>query len=285
MEGCVKTGHVTITDGSGALPVVCLLTQHGDSSQENILEALGSTVLLSGLTVCVERKTTAQQPGITSSTLSIYIHPQLCSVITESPRSELSNVLYFRVVNKNCVVVTALSGMRFSAQVQMGESPCSLREEDKCGSSCKIVDIALCFSEENFRWYSYVINGGVYSLSSPKKLPSLTELSQSNFLQVMSDMQLKFIDHSPLQQRVYDVTSLIDRVTLPGFLKESTTSADKRYMQCTIRALNSLCTIRLCLLTDTKFSGFAFASILKGTNFSDLAKERIINFILIIVKF
>lgn len=100
------------------------------------------------------------------------------------------------------------------------------------GTFSQTVDVALCFADETFKWYSYIINGGVYSLSSPNNLPSLDDLSQSSFLQVTSAMQLKFIHHVPPQQTIYDVTDLVDRTALPGFMKEtkSNDEVDKRYL-------------------------------------------------------
>ena len=231
---------MTIADHSGALPIVCLLSQCPGSSQGNIFEAIGNTVLLFGLTVCVERKITSLQQQQSSTTdslpLSFYISPQICSVIAQAPGKEEDDgghVLYFQVLSKNCVVITALSEMRFNSQVKMVKS--LKLESNEVDTSCETVDVALCFSDESFKWYSYIVNGGMYSLTSLNNLPSLDELSQSNFLQVTSNMQLKFIQHVPLQQMtVYDVTDLVDRVPLPGFMKECTSKelVDKRYEQC-----------------------------------------------------
>lgn len=235
LQCCGETGYLTIADDSGSLPVVCQMPQCPGSSQGNIFEAVGGMVLLFGLTVCVERKITSlQQQSMDSTPLSFYISPQICSTISQAPVKEEGDVLYFQVLSKNCVVITALSEMRFNSQVKMDKSLHSLELEANEDSSCKTVDVALCFSDETFKWYSYIINGGVYSLSSPNNLPSLDELSQSNFLQVTSSMQLKFVQHVPLQQTVYDVADLVDRVPLPGFIKEckSEELVDKRYEQC-----------------------------------------------------
>ena len=237
LQCCRETGYLTIADDSGSLPVVCQMPQCTGSSQGNLLEAIGCTVLLFGLTVCVERKSTSlhQQP-MDSTPLSFYISPQICLTITQAPvKEEGGDDVYFQVLSKNCVVTTALSEMRFNSQVKINKSLHSLKLEAKeDSSSCKTVDVALCFSDETFKWYSYIVNGGVYSLSSANNLPSMDELSQSNFLQVTSSMQLNFVQHVPLHQTVYDVSDLVDRVPLPGFIMEckSREPADKRYEQC-----------------------------------------------------
>ena len=143
-----ETGYLTIADYSGTLPVVCQMPQSPGSSQGNIFEAIGCTVLLFGLTVCVERKIASpQQQSVDSTPLSFYISPQICLTIAKAPVKGEGDVLYFQVLSKNCVVITALSEMRFNSQVKIAESLHSLKLEANEDSSCETVDAALCFSE------------------------------------------------------------------------------------------------------------------------------------------
>ena len=247
---CEVTGYLTIRDSSGAIPVVCLLpdrdsthtepnSSHKDrnSAHSDILNAIGSTVLLHGLTIYQERWTTTS--SLPSPQPVLYISPQHCTVITPPPalpsrqQDSGSSCLYFHVVSKNCVVITSKLGMVFNAVVRIDTSPRSFgRKVDQasdatsngCSDRDKLVEVALCFSGEGFKWYSYVVNGGVYSISSSShSLPSLAELSRSSYLQVTSDMELKLVGLCPLPQQVYDVTELVDKVPLPGFLKERET--------------------------------------------------------------
>ena len=222
--------------------MVCLLPSaaHCNSIHIQLLKAIGSTVLLSGLTVCVERMISGSQQDINSTTYLIYINPHICTVVKQVPAQEDSHDLYFHVMSKNCVVVTSQSRTRFTADVLMDDSLHTLRAED---GKDKTVQVALCFRDEAFKWYSYITNGGVYSLSSRGKLPSLTELSHSNYLHVTPDMQLKFVEHRPLAQTVCNSADLKDKDTLPGFLEESKTekSVNKRYYTTPPLSCCSLC--------------------------------------------
>ena len=198
-----------------------------NSAHTNLLKAVGGIVLLSGLTVYVERRTTV--PKLEDSRPFIYVSPQSCTVVTPppAPRQDCS-LLHFHIVSKNCVVITSKLGMTFNAIVTFATSLNSLEQTAEQSSTSpatssarESVEVALCFTGEAFKWYSYVVNGGVYSIIAPsRKLPSLAELAESSFLQVTSDMELKFLGHRSLPQPVYDTTELVDKIPLPGFLKE-----------------------------------------------------------------
>ena len=169
----------------------------------------------------------------------MYISAGLCTPIVSATVKERDSTrtnrhLYFHVMNKNCVVVRRQSLM-FSVHTMMGESLETLREkgeevDKKDGSSEPPVEVALSFTEEAFKWYSYVVNGGIYSLNSCKQLPSLKELADSGFLQVTSDMKLECVGYSLPQQVMYDTTDLIDTAILPGFIRSKENSQKKRYI-------------------------------------------------------
>ena len=201
---------------------------------------IGSTVVLSGVTVYVEK----MSPGFLQNDSNpashvTYISATLCTPIAstaavrENVSAKTDGPLYFHVINKNCVVARP-HGLMFSAHSVIGESLEALREkreEDKKDGSGRepLAEVALSFTEEAFKWYSYVVNGGTYSLNSCKKLSSFNELSDSGFLQVTSDMKLEWISYSPHQQVMYDTTDLIDTATLPGFIRDKDTLQQKGY--------------------------------------------------------
>ena len=245
LECCEKTGYLTITDSSAAIPlapVFPLTTQHQSSAHNSTHTLLhnatiGSTVLLSGVTVYVEKTTRGfllSDPH--TSTPMIYINAHLCTPIIkararERDLTQTNGGLYFRVINKNCIVMRL---QMFTAQVMMDESLETLNGEgDKKGGGRPPVQVALSFTEKAFKWYSYVINGGIYSLNLREELPSLKELADSNFLQVTSDMWLELVGRSLQKQMVYDTTDLIDTFSLPGFIRSEGKCEQKekeRYM-------------------------------------------------------
>ena len=223
--------------------MLCLmpLTTPSGSTHTELLKAIGSTVLLSGLTVYAEKKSSSKCKDSTPPLT--YLHASNCTVITSPPPGGGCG-LYFAVVSKNCVVSTTQFGVRFTAHVMMGKSLQSVRPgTNHTGQvlwSSEAVEVALCFTNEAFKWYDYIINGGVYYLSSPSpssslsphtssssNLPPLTDLSQTNSLTVCGDMKLELVNTFLQPQLVYDATSVIERVTLPGFLNK-TTPTNKR---------------------------------------------------------
>ena len=244
VECCEKTGYLTISDSTASIPlipVLPLMTQQQSSTHSPtnlpLNAVIGSTVLLSGVTVYVEKMTPGflQSDSNTTSHL-IYISAGVCTPIVsakvrvrESTRT--NGHLYFCVMNKNCVVVRQPSLM-FSAHTMMGESLEMLREkgEEVDGNSEPPVEVALSFTEEAFKWYSYVINGGIYSLKSHKQLSSLKELADSGFLQVTSDIKLECVGYSLPQQVMYDTTDLIDTANLPGFIRSKENIQQKKYI-------------------------------------------------------
>ena len=248
LECCAKTGYLALTDSSASIPltpVVPSTTQQQSSTHTNpnlpLNVVIGSTVLLSGVTVYMEKMTPGCLQSDSSNTGSpplMYINASLCTAIASAAVRERDSArtnrhLCFRVTNKNCVVVQPQSLM-FTAHTMIGESFETLRakreEDNKDGSSEPPVEIALCFTEEAFKWYSYIVNGGIYSLHSCKQLPSLEELTDAGFLQVTSDMRLERVGYSPPRQVMYDTTDLIDTATLPGFMRSKDNSRQRRYI-------------------------------------------------------
>ena len=245
LECCEKTGYLTITDSTAAIPLAPVFpstTQHQSSTHNSTHTLLhnaviGSTVLLSGVTVYVEKTTRGfllSDPD--TSTPMIYINARLCTPIIKArvrgrDLTQTNGDLYFQVINKNCIVMRL---QMFTAQVMMDESLETLKGEgDKKDGSRPPVQVALSFTEKAFKWYSYVINGGIYSLNSREELPSLKELADSNFLLVTSDMWLELVGHSLQKQTVYDMTDLIDTAPLPGFIRSEGKCEQKekeRYM-------------------------------------------------------
>ena len=233
LECCRETGYLTVADEIGAIPVLCMmpLAPPTDSTHNSLVHAIGNIVLLSGLTVYVERQT-ATPPQKTSHSLLTYISPHRWAIITPTQPSQTGNEsqLYFFVVNKNCVVKSSCE-IRFNAVVMMGNSLQSLKQQSEKGvelpsSSEASVEVVVCFCGNAFKWYSSIINGGAYSLSSHDKLPSLEELSHSNFLEVTSDMKVKLVDNLSQSQPVQEVSSLVERSPLPGFLGSSELDKD-----------------------------------------------------------
>ena len=226
LECSEKTGYLTITDSTASISLTLLLPEQQSSTHDpthtypdlqNSILLLGSSVFLSGLTLYVEK----MAPNTTSLPL-IYASANLCTpIVSATTRKDrdltrTSRHLYFKVINKNCVVVQQLNLM-FTAQAKMAESLEMIKEiEENDDHDKELVEVALCFPDEAFRWYSFIVNGGMYSLKSSKTLPSLRELSDTNLLQVTSDMLLEFKGHSPTPQVVYDATDLIDSAPLPG---------------------------------------------------------------------
>ena len=244
MDCCEKTGYVTIADSTGNVPLISIMLPQQQSSAHSPLNldplnavTMGSTVVLSGVTVYVEK----MSPGFLQNDSNpashvIYISATLCTPIASTAAvrqresSKTNRPLYFHVINKNCVVVRP-SGLMFSAHSVIGESLETLkekREEDKKDGREPVAEVALSFTEKAFKWYSYVVNGGTYSLNSSEKLSSISELSDIGFLQVTSDMKLQRIDYSSPQQIMYDTTDLIDTATLPGFIRHKDTHQRKR---------------------------------------------------------
>ena len=245
VECCGKTGYLNITDSTASIPLVPMLSTqqqnlaHSPPILEPLNAVIGSTVVLSGLTVYVEKMT--QQNDLNTASHLTYINASLCkSIVTatvrerDSFRTSSSRCLYFHVTNKNCVVVRPQSSMMFTVHTIMSESLETLREkseEDKKDGSGheRPGEVALNFSEGDFKWYSYVVNGGIYSIKTRKELPSLKELDDVGFLQVTSDMKLECVGYSPPQQVKYDTTDLIDTVNLPGFMRSNDNHQQKRY--------------------------------------------------------
>lgn len=243
MDCCEKTGYLTIADSTGNIPLIPTMLPQQQSSTHSPLNldplnavTIGSTVVLSGVTVYVEK----MSPGFLQNDSNpashvIYISATLCTPIASTAAvrqresSKINRPLYFHVINKNCVVVRP-SGLMFSAYSVIGESLETLKgeEDKKDGCSEPVAEVAVSFTEEAFKWYSYVVNGGTYSLNSSEKLSSISELSDSGFLQVTSDMKLERVDYSSPQQIMYDTTDLVDTATLPGFIRDKDTHQRKR---------------------------------------------------------
>ena len=245
MNCCEKTGYLTITDSTGNIPLIPTMLPKQQSSAHSPLNLdplnviIGSTVVLSEVTVYVEKMSPGfLQNGSNPASYVIYISATLCTPIAstaaavrQGESSKTNRPLYFHVINKNCVVVRP-SGLMFSAHSLIGESLETLKEkrkeDKKDGCSESVAEVAIGFTEEPFKWYSYVVNGGTYSLNSSEKLSSISELNDSGFLQVTSDMKLERIDYSSSQQIMYDTTDLIDTATLPGFIRDKDTHQRKR---------------------------------------------------------
>lgn len=224
---------------------------HANVPPKSLIMHYNSLVLIDQFTVFVEKTTQAQ-----ASQLCIYIYAKQCSSSLHSttyrsqkqrlgecsgstdgnavPKVDDSECLYFRVLNKNAMVMPSLkqegpSTCSFSAQAlvykdlaYLFDSSSSVSAHDQQLSKQRLRTIVLEFPSKAVQWYPYICNGYLYSLSpANKRLPSMSELMDEPCITVEEGMDIKLMD-VPLQAvhlspPVLDVTDLMSKMYLPVF--------------------------------------------------------------------
>ncbi len=210
----------------------------------------GDTVVIDRFTVGIEKLAEARIPSF-----SIYLHVHSFTFTASNDRSTETSAsasvssLYLLMLHKNSLIghhsyPGSSTILQFTARAlvhtDMALLQNSVAESDKKGaglpkSDDPPVSIALDFSGSSVKWFSYVCNGYLYSLSRQgSRLQSLSELRASPCITVGEDMELQLVqsrhsgsagDPSPVR----DVSDLISQLFLPRLRFAESLNIDNRY--------------------------------------------------------
>ena len=214
------------------------------STSHGLLTHLGEMVLVDQFTVCVEKITEGQ-----NSEVFVYLYARQCTFAISSKEKSSNNhaeqattgplCLYVAVLNKNSLVAQPSSAvdspnLLFTVQalvhseIEAFKGNSTELEEESGASNTKSIQpsvrIALEFSTQGVKWYSYVSNGSLYSLTHKNSpFPTLSVLETEPCIMVEEGMSLKIIqDQLPDQSLpVLDVSVLMSKLFLPRLKFES----------------------------------------------------------------
>ena len=152
-----------------------------------------------------------------------------------------SGPLYLNVLNKNGLVTHVMSRVSktpshlFTVQAVVHTDTDALLHQHK-GQTANVskppVKIALEFPSNATKWYSYICNGHLYSLStsSKKRLPSLAQLKKEPCIVIEEEMELKLLELLPQPfdgcPPILAVSNIMDNLFLPKFDTISGTQED-----------------------------------------------------------
>lgn len=257
VESCALSGTLLLQDDSGSFPL--LLTFNYPTSKQNPSDhdcfdlchlKLGTRIIVTDFTIICEKTINLSSTDAPSSDITMYLHVTDFYVLPDIPASSgtvdarntessfllrdredgNSNVVYFRVVNKNCSMVSSSSRLEFSCQAlaytkftsPTGQS--KIMKDDKNLSIQKdetVMSIVVHFGGHAYKWHPLIQVGYTYevALKDPCNgvLPSWNVLSKNLVLSVTEDMSVKLVEGGGGECGGCDVGDISLRLLLPGF--------------------------------------------------------------------
>ena len=138
----------------------------------------------------------------------------------------------FRILTKNAAVISALGHLEFTCQAILHANSEQLQSNQvrrSCGGKAendstneKLINIAVHFGGNAFKWFPIVQAGSVYEISlredcCDEVLPSLSVLKKNMLLTVTEDMVLSLVEEESESCRSCDVGDISRRLFLPPF--------------------------------------------------------------------